>query len=781
MARRSEGGAVAPAQPAGVRAADRFEQTGFALLLGVLALRPLVQESHSAERVGITAGLDAALNNGPIPTLVFGAAICAAMTCCAAAAAVRRGRVALGQTDVLMLLVGAGCVASCAVASNRRLALTGATDFVLLLAMGAVLARLIARAWQVRLVLAVIVASAAAFALEGYMQHTRDFAETIRQYEEHREQWWARQGVPLDAPDVQLFERRLYAREVSGYFAHSNDAGGYLAMCALAMCALAAAAWRSASRGLRRAIGVVLLLVAGFIAYPIALTGSKSALVAGACGMAFAGAVIVLRRAPWFTVRRAWAAGWAGALIACGAVVGHGLYHGGLPGASLDFRWGYWSSSARMIAAQPWRGVGMSNFGRHYPRYKTARDVEDVSDPHNPLVRAAAEWGVPAAAALVLLLMSASWEMASPRRAPPADGWQRHGWRPWGIGLALAAVIAVGRAVLVGAETGAYFVVAGLTPALVWLLVYALGSAGSMVTGRATDDDIGAARVWIGAAALAFLVHCMVSTTLFTAGAMAPLVALYAIGRCGAGGDDARGGAGGRERAGVPAMALGVLLVIGVGAYFWLEVVPTWRSTAQLNTARRLAWLDGPPAGGIKAAYESAVAVDAWDATAADEMARWLASSVRPGLQDSELAARRLDEAVEAARVALRRDPQRAVLYRQLARLHVMSWQVSGRGAAAFDAIAAFRRATELSPSRPEGFVELGEMLEWAAGDERVADEWQGGVRALLSEADGAYRRALELDAARPAGEEIRRFSAEQVEEFERRLLHIEATMRALQ
>ena len=40
------------------------------------------------------------------------------------------------------------------------------------------------------------------------------------------------------------------------------------------------------------------------------------------------------------------AIGWTAAGLAALAVIGHGVAHGGLPGQSLNFRWGYWTATA---------------------------------------------------------------------------------------------------------------------------------------------------------------------------------------------------------------------------------------------------------------------------------------------------------------------------------------------------------------------------------------------------------------------------------------------------
>ena len=75
--------------------------------------------------------------------------------------------------------------------------------------------------------IAAILASASVNAVQCYEQYFLGFAETIEQYEAGKEDFWAKQGVDLNSTTVDAFERRLRAREASGFFAHSNVAGAY--------------------------------------------------------------------------------------------------------------------------------------------------------------------------------------------------------------------------------------------------------------------------------------------------------------------------------------------------------------------------------------------------------------------------------------------------------------------------------------------------------------------------------------------------------------------------
>jgi O-antigen ligase len=71
-----------------------------------------------------------------------------------------------------------------------------------------------------------------------------------------------------------------------------------------------------------------------------------------------------------------------------------------------DIRLNYWRIGGRMIAANPFFGVGLGNFKPVMPTYKTQGDVAVVGVAHNIYVETAAELGLPAAAILLAFLLS---------------------------------------------------------------------------------------------------------------------------------------------------------------------------------------------------------------------------------------------------------------------------------------------------------------------------------------------------------------------------------------
>jgi hypothetical protein len=789
--------AIAAPTTSARRASTVFSHLGFILLLVLIAVRPMLQETHTAALPGVLAVL------GPIgratPTLTAALNLLAltafgllALSRCLSAEAKAESRKVRAFLVLPLLLVAAAALVSVTVASNKRLALTAASDFavmlLLLLALlalfaphvsglaGAAAGRRFMANGYVRIAMAAILATAATFALQCVLQRASEFDQTIELYEEHREQIWSARGIPLDDPRVILFEKRLGAREVSGFGAHSNVAGAYLAMCALAGLGLAWSRLRARPLPMRRAFAVVAALVAVFIAVPITWTGSKAALASGAIGLALSLWLSFARggngrrlRANDPARRRglALAGGWLlVALVAAGTIV-YGHARGTLPGASLGFRWSYWQNAAGMIQDHWLRGVGMSNFGTHYLRYRPVTSPEEIADPHNMFVRAASEWGLPGAAALLWLLVAGSCAMVLPaRRGGECGDRSRDGperpVNPWLVGLLVAIGIALVRACAEGVTAGPYFIVAVVTPAMTWMLFYALLVLDTNRWDAADHDYPTGLGIWLGAAALAFCLDNLVSFSLFVAGAGMTFIALAAVaiavrsagdGEATAEGDD-RPGVGDRGRR----VGWGVVLVAltaAIVAHVAVNVIPVARvdvalaaARAQVGEAEGLAVQEKTPAvdASVEALYLRAIEADRLDPVAPAEWAGTLAVSARGRTDEAEL----LDEALRCVEVAQRRDPADSGLWRLEGTLAQRRFTVTGDAADGERAVAATRAALERNPNAPDLHELLGDRLFSLAAATSSSD----AIRAAAT----AYERALELDAMRPA-EEIRRFS----------------------
>ncbi|RME39087.1 MAG: hypothetical protein D6788_06175 [Planctomycetota bacterium] len=232
--------------------------------------------------------------------------------------------------------------------------------------------------------------------------------------------------------------------------------------------------------------------------------------------------------------RRALHLGWLGVLAAAGATIGYGLARDALPGWSLTFRWQYWTVSAAMIADHP-LGVGRENFGRHYLRYKPIEYPEEVTNPHDLFVQAAAEWGWLGLAGLCGMLYGASRRIVLGGPAEGVEGdeeRQRLGrFLRWG-GMAALSVVMFLRIPLLESRDVHFVYYVTVASGLVFALMYAL-TAAAMLEGSMQAEPKRHAEPWLRAACafglLAFLIHDTINFALFVPGTLTTCAAVFAL------------------------------------------------------------------------------------------------------------------------------------------------------------------------------------------------------------------------------------------------------------
>ncbi|MCC7293725.1 MAG: O-antigen ligase family protein [Phycisphaerales bacterium] len=792
------------------------------ILLVVVGLRPLIGETYDAAQDVISSGVSQLAPAMPMRTLAIDVAILAAAVGVIARRAWTRSYRRTGlEWGFALLVVAAGV--SCAWAQQKRLAVNASIDWLCLPVLAMALVQEVTTHRHRRVLLGVIVASAAANAVECLDEAWLSLPETRRFYEENRTQFWRERGVPLDSAMVRMYEARLRAGEPDGFFYHGNVAGGYLAMVALAL-AGAVAAGRSRILG---AGAVALLALAMF------LTGSTGALAAFAlAGGAWVGASVLRRWPQWRELiarrrRAVFLGAWSCVAFSAAAVVGHGLYHKSLPGASLNFRWQYWTASVEMIRDHLWTGVGRENFGRHYVRYKSIESPEEVASPHNLLVQAAADFGVVGLAGLMALLIGGSaWlagvagpgggraddggragcggcasGTAATRDPPPVEALKNSPSRRTVLiqSLLLALVIFGIRLPLLGADSGAFMLVQSYVALPVWIAAFLLialpgASAEKIPTTRRNTGECAAMEprpaaalfMFAGACAglAAFVIQDAVNFALFVPASATTALALYAFAASSRHARTAPAApsspAGGQARpAHTTPLTRGTFLLLTPAILILLGCTAwqTWvvaRSNRALAEARELARRcvpgaevvqDAPRRNGVEDAvrhvlerFSDAARMDAWDPTPCLEQGEWLAAlCTRGALPASPQGFDQVRAALDQAR---RRDPARAEISRRIARTELAA---ASRLAAEstkprtqqaehlIRAVEAAQRVVQLYPSDPSAWRLLGEC-QMQAGDASSDPEAWKAAEASLS-------RSLDLDAARPAWEVIRRFS----------------------
>ncbi|MBI4719508.1 MAG: O-antigen ligase family protein [Planctomycetes bacterium] len=738
-----------------------IETTCLFLLLSLVALRPLVAESYESAGSAMTAALEQVSDPSPLRTLAFDGVI--VLSACAwGVSRLRTPRDYRGTgLEWGAVLVAVAVAISCLYAGNRRLAINAGIDWLCHPLLAIVLVQLLTSARRRRLLYAAVVASACVQAFQCAEQAWIGFDETWRHYQTLKESFWAQQGVALDSPQVALFEQRMRARDAQGFFPHSNVTGAYLALCDLTALGLTIRGFRNhggSALSLVAMIGRAVVTAALMVA--VVLTRSFGAVLAAAG----AGTLWLLWRRwrPWIDAHRrhAFALGWLVFVVGAGAVVGHGLYHGSLPNVSLNFRWQYWRTATTLIADHPLTGVGRENFGRVYLRYKPIDAPEEIANPHNLFVQAAAEWGLPGLAGVVLMLLGGSWTVvrrgttndetlpapAAGATARPPEGateavrYSRPPLLAWTVGL--LAVMTLARLPLLGTDDPNFLYYASVTAGLCWLWGWVcFAGLGARTVNHGPPPPGGEGTAF---ALLALLVHEMINFALFVPGSATTFFALFA----GCVAERTPAASAGASTAPtalrrwaplVGALALAIVMlrfaVVPVGrAQYWI---------ARAQTAASRVASTGQPAD-VDELYQRAARSDPWDPTPCALRAKWLATSEADEPSEAALTA-----AVAALHQAVGRDPHAASHHRALAQLHQRLARLTGNPEHYRRAVVAAQAALERYPLDPDGVAALADREREAAA---ATNDQNLARRAAVH-----YRQALELDDARPEWEKLRR------------------------
>ncbi len=704
--------------------ARRLETVSLCLLLGVVGLRPLISERYDSAALGFTRALAVVEDASPAATIVIdGVILLASLGWLAARAMGDRRRYRTTGLEWGGALIAIAAAASCMSAGNKRLAVNGAIDWICCILLAVVLVQLMRTRRRVQLALCVVLATGAAQAAECFHQVFYSFPETEAMYQEQREEIWSRQGLTVESERARLFEARLKSREAFGNLSHSNIAGAHLVLCGLAAAGLGWSRWRE-----YRSSAVATWLIAAVILTAAALTHSRAALLAGAV----VGVLCLLRFIYDDFLRRrrdaVFRLAWGAVILATAAVVGHGLYHGSLPGRSLDFRWQYWTASAQMVADHPLTGVGSGNFGRHYLQYKQVESPEEVKNPHNFLASTAAEWGIPGAIGLLMMLFGTSRVICGGRDSTeqPIDTESdaNRAWLTW-TGIAVAILIFGSRVFLLGSDDPNHVYFATMFPLLAWagvfivLIVKPLGDAASLGTvlgfallGFLLQDTVNFATLEPGTLTTAFACLAIVVSAKNLDTCPASVSPQWPIG-------------------GAVAMAAASWLVLGT---------PVLVASGSLRDAR-----SAQAAGAAIGLYEHAARRDALDPTPLLEATRLLRNE---SLADRD-AQTSIDRAIGFIDAAIERDPFDAGLYREKAWCHAERARVADHPDDWSIAINAAQRAITLYPTSPPAHVRLGDIL--------AACGLETGDEVHLADAISSYEKALSIDDARPAWEKLRR------------------------
>ncbi len=198
---------------------------------------------------------------------------------------------------------------------------------------------------------------------------------------------------------LESIRQRLKDAFATATFAHPNSFAGYLVLFLPALVGAALVVrWNS------RRHSVWLWAFAALTAGALWLSHSRGAFAA----VVLVGLVVATIR--WR--HRLWARrGWVAAGVLALAVVGLAVLKSGLlaglfakeSSGGMSARLEYWQTTASIIGAHPWLGVGPGNFRGAYQRYMDVGMGEQVVEPHNFVIEI---WATSGLVALVALLVA---------------------------------------------------------------------------------------------------------------------------------------------------------------------------------------------------------------------------------------------------------------------------------------------------------------------------------------------------------------------------------------
>lgn len=478
-------------------------------------------------------------------------------------------------------------------ASNKFWAMLSGFHLMAALAMLWAASQLV-RSWlRFRMVGAVYFGLLIAFFAYALLYQFVDVPDQQRYFQEHKAEILKERGLDNDPFAARQFENKMRSHELIGFYTSANT------MAAMTVLVLIVSIGLGVQRALddrTDATGAGLLIVSvPAAAWMIFEARSKTAAMTPILAVVALAAIWRWRDPLARHARRAFWAGVACVALAVIAVVAHGLYHHGLPGESLTFRWYYWVGAMRILVHHAFVGVGLDNFGNYYTGVRLPVASEEVKDPHNVFVRFLVELGVPGGLLCLAWVGRLAWELTRP--VAPTDNAVRATTGPAyrGVraisGLAWIATVGLALSVVVGVDFSAdkgYVLFEILKKTCLFALLLVGASVGSLKSVQAPELDPRPAPVLLYAtlvALAAFLLHNLIDFSFFEPG---PMIAFAFLAGC-ALGVRQPSVAGRARKTALAAVALAVCVVgwlIGAG-FAWAPTAAAEDDVAEAATDLR--------------------------------------------------------------------------------------------------------------------------------------------------------------------------------------------------
>lgn len=610
------------------------------------------------------------------------------------------------------------------------------------------------------IVIAVLLAAIAPPLMRATAQLTYEHADTVKVFEEMREQIFRERGWDADSPAARIYERRLRNPQPTAWFITTNIFASMMAAGMVLSLGLTVGAVRAKLQSGWPGVMTMTAAAAGAGLYFSASKGAALAMIAGiallALYLAAAGRLGVVNRISGWLTPGMIALALAGVVFR-GAMMSESF----LGDKSLLFRWHYMIAAWGVFADQPLVGTGPDNFQPAYMLHRVLRNPEEVTSAHSMFIDWLCMLGIAGAAWIVmtfLLLWRAGRLVAESSQSvdshshshssQPHDAMRVAGWC-----IPLIASLAIIPAFLV--EWPTLVAPLNILMRIFGLLGFAaLGVMAAFVIDRAPEWIVNAA---MAAAVAALVVHGQIEMTFAQSGAA--VWALAMVGAAGAAHASSRRFS--NAAAALAAMALGAAVI-------WLSVTGIAPAHAQQRAMQQAAAMlrpiaEMPDDAGVilkqrrAAAAELVQAYERWPIHVhpleAAAMQLQLACSHRDGPQPLGMLADARDLAhravaehgkISSISLALGIDVQLAQLTND-----DEYWQ---------SAVALAQQMTEMDPNGLSAWRRLGDVL------------WLSGQR---TEAVDAYQRALaineqfELDEFKQLSERDRRIIEQRIAELQ--------------
>lgn len=513
---------------------------------------------------------------------------------------------------------------------------------------------------------------------------------------------------------AKLGERLLQSKEAHGTYGLANSLAGML-LVPFPILALLMFAPKKSAVPLHFWFAMLLrVLPYWFVFMALGMTKSRSAMLSSI----FALATVPLAVWPFSRIWRRYGAILLGILILQTLLIVPNLLFGQVDRQdlleapkSLSYRLEWWQGSMGVSSESPLVGVGFGSFGSHYLRYKLPFSSEEVRDPHNFFVELACCGGLIVIAAYLCVLV-ASIRVAWPPFDDTRNASSDEGDRPvsqwfWG-GAALALLI-----LMTGRFGGGVSGFGWLAVMLGFTVVALLQKYGPIIE----EDRL---RRTCGIAVIGLHVNWLVAGGVSFPGVALPAWALLASAMV-------------RKEPIKPKQLSRWGCVAGTVFFAALPVFyfgffhePLLRREQILSDVRSMNRRD---ADHILMMYRQAALATPGDPDGWLRLAEAHASGIRVG--DEAFRRRHYREAQSAFRAAIRLDPRRSTLYRQLGLLEQEAAAQALDPSARENALAAFQAMIANYPNSAARRWEFGRFL-WQIGD--------------LEPARAEFRIALELD-----------------------------------